>query len=121
MAVFKSDGAAFVPTDLDTMKDLSAAAVIVLEEIVRLLQRDSEVHQVAKDSHLGWNLLPFLDEEEIAVEERDSTRLIKSKEVVSAEKAYMAYHVDSAKTASHKNSGGRGGSGSGSGHGGGRG
>ena len=37
LAVFKPDEAALVPTNLDTMKDLSAAAVIVLEEIVRLL------------------------------------------------------------------------------------
>ena len=37
LSVFKPDGAALVPTDLDTMKDLSAAAVIVLEEIVHLL------------------------------------------------------------------------------------
>ena len=40
MAVFKPDGAVLVPTDLDTMKDLSAAAVIILEENVRLLQSD---------------------------------------------------------------------------------
>ena len=40
---------------------------------------------------------------------------------VSAEKAYMAYHVHRAKTASHKNSGGRAGSGSGTGCGGGKG
>ena len=38
-----------MPTNLDVMKDLSAAAVLVLEEIVRLLQRDSEVHQVVAD------------------------------------------------------------------------
>ena len=69
LSVFKPDGLTLVPTNLDVMKDLSAAAVVVLEEIVRLLQRDSEVHQVAKDSHLGWNLLPFLDEEE----EKDSS------------------------------------------------
>ena len=38
LSVFKPDGAALLPADLDTMKDISAAAVIVLEEIVRLLQ-----------------------------------------------------------------------------------
>ena len=104
LSVFKPEGAALVPTCLETMHNVITAAVIVLEDIVRLLQRDLEVHQVAKDSHLGWNLLPFLDEEETAVEERDSTRLIKSKEVVSAKKTYMAYHVDRAKTASHRTS-----------------
>ena len=53
-SVFKPDGLALVPTNLDDMKDLSATAVLVLEEIVRLLRRDLEVHRVA-------NLLPFLD------------------------------------------------------------
>ena len=99
LAVFKPDGAALVHTDLDNMRDLSAAAAVFLEEIVRLIQRDSEVHQLAKDSHMGWNLLPFLDEEETAVEERDSARLIKSKEVVASEKAYMSFHIDRNKTA----------------------
>ena len=98
LAVFKPDGAALVPTDLDTMRDLSAAAAVVLEEIVRLLQSDLDVHQVAQDSHLGWNLLPFLDEEETAVEERDSSRLIKSKKVVTTEKAFMAYHIEKRKS-----------------------
>ena len=86
LSFFKPDGLALVPTHLEVMKDLSVAAVVVLEEIVRLLQRDSEVHQVAKDSHLGWNLLPFLDEEETAEEERDSSKLIKSKKVVAAKR-----------------------------------
>ena len=80
-----------------------------MEEITRLLHRDCEVHQVAKDSHLGWSLLPFLDEEETAYEERDSSKLIKSKEVVTAEKAYMSYHLDKGKTASFSGTGsGRG-------------
>ena len=57
LSVFKPDGAALVPTDLETMQNITTAAVIVLEEIVRLLQRDSEVYQVAKDSHLGWDSL----------------------------------------------------------------
>ena len=47
LSVFKPDGAVLVPTDLDTMQNITTAAVIVLEEIVRLLQRDSEVHLVA--------------------------------------------------------------------------
>ena len=54
LSVFKLDGLALVPSNLDDMKDLAAAAVLILEEIVRLLQRDSEVQQVVKDSHLGW-------------------------------------------------------------------
>ena len=90
-----------VPTYLETMQNIVTAAVIILEEVVRLLQRDSEVHQLAKDSHLGWNLLPYmLDEEETAYEERDSSHMIKSKEMVTAKKAFMAYHIDRTKTAS---------------------
>ena len=50
LSVFKPEGAALVSTCLETMQNLITAAVIVLEEVVRLLQRDSEVHQVAKDS-----------------------------------------------------------------------
>ena len=60
LSVFKPEGSDLVPTCLVTM------------------------------GTMGWNLLPFLDEEETTVEERDSVRLIKSKEV-TAEKAYMAY------------------------------
>ena len=53
-----------VPTDLVTMGAMVVVKVVILEEVTRLLQRDSEVHQVAKNNHLGWNLLPFLAEEE---------------------------------------------------------
>ena len=54
-------------------------------------------------------MLPFLDEEETAYEERDSSRMIKSKEVVTAEKAYMSYHLDNGKTATFRGTGsGRG-------------
>ena len=42
---------------------------------------------------MGWSLLPFLDEEETAYEERDSSKIIKSKDVVLAEKAFMSYHL----------------------------
>ena len=41
--------------------------------------------------------------------------MIKSKEVVTAVKAYMAYHVDRAKTTSHRVGDGRGGAGAGRG------
>ena len=62
------------------------------------------------------DLLPFLDEEETAEEEKDSTKVIKSKEVVAAEKAYKSFHIDRNKTANQK-SGGRGGGGAGRGGG----
>ena len=54
-----------------------------------------------------------MDEEETAYEERDSTKIIKSKEVVLAEKAFMSYHLDKNKTASYRGGGGRGGAGNG--------
>ena len=61
-----------------------------------------------------------MDEEETAYEERDSTKIIKSKEVVLAEKAFMSYHLDKNKTASYRGGGGRGGAGAGAGCGGGK-
>ena len=99
----------YVPTNLVQVGAVILAHTVLLEEITRLLHRDCEVHQVAKDSHLGWSLLPFLDEEETAYEERDSSKIIKSKEVVLAEKAFMSYHLDKGKTASFRGTGsGRG-------------
>ena len=81
MSVLKPDGVVYVPTDLVQVGAVIVAQVVLLEEVTRLLLRDCEVHQVAKDSHLGWSLLPLLGEEETAYEERDSTKIIKSKEV----------------------------------------
>ena len=76
----------------------------------RLILRDNEVHQIAKDSHIGWALLPFLDEEETASDEKESLKLIKSKAISDAEKAYMSFHVDKNKTSSYsKGAGSRGG------------
>ena len=58
-------------------------------------------------------MLPFLDEEETAYEERDSTRLIKTKDITTAEKAYMSYNLDKTKTSNFRSGGaGRGVSGS---------
>ena len=53
LAVFKPEGSALVPTVLVTMGTMVAAASVILEEVTRLLQRNSEVHQVAKGSHQG--------------------------------------------------------------------
>ena len=109
MSVLKPNGVVYVPTDLVQVGAVILAQTVLLEEVTRLLLRDCEVHQVAKDSHLGWSLLPFLDEEETAYEERDSSKIIKSKEVVLAEKAFMSYHLDKGKTASFRGAGsGRG-------------
>ena len=50
------------------------------------------------------------DEEETATEEKDSLKLIKSKDISTAEKAYMSFNLDKNKTSSfNKGSGGRGG------------
>ena len=75
LSVLKPEGVVLVPTDL---VKVGAMIVVLLEEVTRLLLRDCEVHQVAKDSHLGWSLLPFLDEEETAYKERNSRKWIKS-------------------------------------------
>ena len=120
LTVFKPDGHLLVPGSLEDMSDLAVAAVQILEENVRILLRDNEVHQVAKESHLGWNIITFLNEEEVDEEEKDSARIIKSKDVVAAEKSFMSFSIDWQKMANHK-SGGRGGEGGGRGGRGGRG
>ena len=61
MSVLKPDGVVYVPTSLVRAGAVILAQTVLLEEVSRILQRDSEVHQVAKDSHIGWNLLPFLE------------------------------------------------------------
>ena len=110
LSTLKSNGQLCVPVSLDRATILIEAQVIVLEEMSRLLLRDNEVHQIAKDSHIGWALLPYLDEEETATEEKDSLKLIKSKAISEAEKAYMSFNLDKNKTSSfNKGSGGRGG------------
>ena len=109
MSVLKPNGQVLVPTNLDRAGATILAQTVLLEEITRILQRDSEVHQIAKDSHVGWSLLPYLDEEETAVEERDSSRLIKSKDIATAEKNYMTYTLDKSKTSTFRSGGaGRG-------------
>ena len=87
--------------NLEDMAVVAAAAVFIMEEIVRILLRDDEVHQVAKESHLGWKILPYLDEEEVAEEEKDSSRIIKSKDVSAAEKSFLSFAIDRQKNLSH--------------------
>ena len=53
MSVLKPNGVVYVPTNLVQVGAVSLAQTVLLEEISRLLQRDCEVHQVAKNSHLG--------------------------------------------------------------------
>ena len=62
---------------------------------------DNEVHVVAKNSHIRWKLLPFLDEEEVNEDEKDFTKIIKSKVIMAAEKSYMTYSIDRQKTLNH--------------------
>ena len=110
LSTIKSNGQLRVPVSFDGTTILIEAQVVVLEEMSRLLLRDTEVHQIAKESHIGWALLPFLDEEETAAEEKDSLKLIKSKVISDAEKAFMSFHVDKNKIYTYsKGAGGRGG------------
>ena len=109
ITVLKPNGQVLVPVNLDRAAATIQAQTVLLEEISRILQRDSEVHQIAKDSHVGWSLLPYLDEEETAVEEKDSLKLIKSKDIAAAEKSYMTYTLDKSKTSTFSRGGaGRG-------------
>ena len=55
MSVLKPNGAVYVPTSLVRAGAVILAQTVLLEEVTRIIQRDSEVHQIAKDSHMGWN------------------------------------------------------------------
>ena len=66
--IIKSNGQLRVPVSFDDMTILIESQVVVLEELSRLLLRDTEIHLITKESHIGWALLPFLDEEETAAE-----------------------------------------------------
>ena len=105
MSVLKPNGKVFVPTNLERAGAIILAQTVLLEEVTRIIQRDSEVHQIAKDSHVGWSLLPFLDEEETAYEERDSSKLIKSKDIATAEKDYMTFTLNKSKTSNFRSGG----------------
>ena len=110
LSTLKSNGQICVPVSLDRATAIIEAQVVLLEEMSRLLQRDNEVHQIAKDSHIGWALLPYLDEEETASEEKDSLKLIKSKDISTAEKNFMSFNLDKSKTSTfNRGAGGRGG------------
>ena len=110
LSIIKSNGQLRVPVSFDDMTLLIESQVVVLEELSRLLLRDTEIHLITKESHIGWALLPFLDEEETAEDEKDSLKLIKSKVITDAEKAFMSFHVDKNKIYTYsKGAGGRGG------------
>ena len=112
LSIIKSNGQLRVPVSFDDMTLLIESQVVVLEELSRLLLRDTEVHLITKESHIGWALLPFLDEEETAEEDKDSLKLIKTKTISDAEKAFMSFHVDKNKIYLHsKGAGSRGGRG----------
>ena len=112
LAIIKSNGQLRVPVSFDGMTTLIESQVVVLEELSRLLLRDTEVHLITKESHVGWALLPWLDEEETAEEDKDSLKLIRSKTITDAEKAFMSFHVDKNKIYLHTKGGGsRGGRG----------
>ena len=109
LTTLKPNGQVLVPVSLGRAAATIEAQVVLLEEMSRILQRDSEVHQIAKDSHIGWSLLPFLDEEETATEEKDSLKIIKSKDVAAAEKSFMTFTLDKSKTSTfNRGAAGRG-------------
>ena len=53
MTVLKPNGVVYVSADLVQVGAVILAQTVLLEEITRIIQRDSEVHQIAKDSHIG--------------------------------------------------------------------
>ena len=53
LSTIKSNGQLRVPVSFDGMTILIEAQVVVLEEMSRLLLRDTEVHQIAKESHIA--------------------------------------------------------------------
>ena len=58
LSTLKPNGLVVFPVSLERAAATIKAQVVMLEEISRILLRDNEVHQIAKDSHVGWNLLP---------------------------------------------------------------
>ena len=62
LSVFKPDGQPLVLVNLNKMVDVAAAAaaVLIMEQISRILLRDNEFHQVSKDSHIFQNQLQFI-------------------------------------------------------------
>ena len=87
-------------TDLVAVNDIIAAASGVLLEVTRLLKREMELHSVAQTSHLGWKTVGELDKGELTIEEQDQARILPSTAIVAAERQYMSYHLDLAKTLS---------------------
>ena len=60
LSTIKSNGNLCVLVSFEGTTILIKSQVVVLEEMSRLILRVNEVHQIAKYSHIGWALLPFL-------------------------------------------------------------
>ena len=80
------------------------------------------MHTVAKKSHIGWRVATVLDQDELELEEKEESKLLSTKAITAAEKQYMTFQIDKAKTLQYSKNGagygGRGGSGGRGGRGG---
>ena len=110
LTVFNPDDSPLVSDDLDTVNDLVSAATSVLKEVVRLIKRETEMHTVAMKSHIGWRVATVLDQDELDLEEKEESKLLSTKAITAAEKQYMTFQIDKAKTLQYsKNGAGYGG------------
>ena len=108
LLVFNPEDAPLVSTDLPTVNDLIAAATGVFKELVRLIKRESEMHTVVQKSHIGWKVASVLDEEELDIEEQEDSKILSTRAVMAAEKQFMAFSIDKAKTLQYAKGGGYG-------------
>ena len=91
LTVFNPGNTPLVSKDLDTINDLISAATGVLKEVVRLIKRESEIHTVVQESHLRWKVASVLDEDELAIEEKEDSNILFTKAVIAAEKQFMTF------------------------------
>ena len=95
-------------TRSETFNDLISAATGVLKEVVRLIKCESEMHTVVQKSHIGWKVASVLDEDELAIEEKEDSKILSTKAVIAAEKQFMTFSIDKAKTLQYSKGGGYG-------------
>ena len=88
LTVFNPGNTPLVSNDLDTINDLISAATGDLKEVVRLIKSESEMHTVFQESHIGWKVASVLDEDELALEEKQESKILSTKAVTAAEKQF---------------------------------
>ena len=111
LEVFAPDSVPFVPTDLTSTTEIIAASVGVLQEMKRLLSRESEMHKIAQVSPLGWKTVAELDKKEVDSEELEEEKVVTSALVTSAENSFMSYTLALNKAKSFSQTSGKGGKG----------